>query len=164
MHRKYAEWMAHHSAGRPLPPVTSLLDCAAMKVIGWLLFLGFLTIMLASLAATFVDAASQVPGVTAYIALIAATIMGAVTVAIVWKAARVPESRSVQWVKSIVGPNGRYLFGLFIVLWIGYMLILANLPPEANGAPSALIGGLALIGLLAGTFLFLGFIWSVISE
>ena len=27
-----------------------------------------------------------------------------------------------------------------------------------------LIGGLAFVGLLAGTFLFLGFIWSVITE
>ena len=36
--------------------------------------------------------------------------------------------------------------------------------PALNGAPSAAEGGLALIGLLAGAFLFLGFIWSVIGE
>jgi hypothetical protein len=135
-----------------------------MKVIGWLLFLGFLTIMLASLVATFVDAASQVPGVTAYIALVGATILGAIVVWIVFKAARVPESRTVQWVKGIVGPNGRYLFGLLVLLWVGFMFWLYLLPPEPSGVPNALIGGLAFVGLLAGTFLFLGFIWSVISE
>lgn len=135
-----------------------------MKVIGWLLFLGFLTIMLASLVATFVDAASQVPGATAYVALIGATIMGAITVWIAFKAARVPERRTTQWVRGIVGPNGRYLFGLFILLWIGFMFWLYLLPPEPSGVPNALIGGLAFVGLLAGTFLFLGFIWSVITE
>src|SRR3990172_3142471 len=126
----YAEWMAHHSAGRPLSPVTTLLDCAAMKVIGWLFFLGFLTIMIASLVATFVDAASQVPGVTAYVALVAATIMGAFVVWIAFKAARVPERRATQWIRGIVGPNGRYVFGLLILLWSGFMLWLFLLPPE----------------------------------
>jgi hypothetical protein len=135
-----------------------------MKVIGWLLLLGFLTIMIASLVATFVDAASQVPGATAYVALISATIMGAVTVWIVFKAARVPACRTTRWVRGIVGPNGRYLFGLFILLWIGFMFWLYLLPPEPSGVPNALIGGLAFVGLLAGTFLFLGFIWSVITE
>ena len=135
-----------------------------MKVVGWLLFLGFLTIMLASLVATFVDAASQVPGPTAYIALVGATIMGAFVVWIVFRAARVPERRSTPWVKGIVGPNGRYLFALLILAWVGFMLALFLLPPEPSGVPNALIGGLAFVGLLAGTFLFLGFIWSVISE
>ena len=135
-----------------------------MKVVGWLLFLGFLTIMLASLVATFVDAASQVPGPTAYIALVGATIMGAFVVWVVFKAARVPERRATPWVKGIVGPNGRYLFALLILAWIGFMLALFLLPPEPSGVPNALIGGLAFVGLLAGTFLFLGFIWSVISE
>ena len=135
-----------------------------MKVLGWLVFLGFLVFMLASLVATFVDAAAQVPGAAPYIALVSATIMGAVTIYIVFKAARVPESRATQWVRSIVGPNGRYLFGGLIIIWIGFMLMLSNLPPELNGTPSALIGGLAFIGLLAGTFFFLGFIWSVITE
>lgn len=135
-----------------------------MKVVGWLLFLGFLTIMLASLVATFVDAASQVPGPTAYIALVGATIMGAFVVWIVFKAARVPEKRATPWVKGIVGPNGRYLFALLILAWVGFMLALFLLPPEPSGVPNALIGGLAFVGLLAGTFLFLGFIWSVITE
>ncbi len=135
-----------------------------MKVVGWLLFLGFLTIMLASLVATFVDAASQVPGPTAYIALVGATIMGAFVVWVVFKAARVPEKRATPWVKGIVGPNGRYLFALLILAWIGFMLALFLLPPEPSGVPNALIGGLAFVGLLAGTFLFLGFIWSVITE
>ena len=135
-----------------------------MKVVGWLLFLGFLTIMLASLVATFVDAASQVPGPTAYIALVGATIMGAIVVWIVFKAARLPERRATSWVRGITGPNGRYLFALLILMWIGFMLALFLLPPEPSGVPNALIGGLAFVGLLAGTFLFLGFIWSIISE
>jgi len=135
-----------------------------MKVLGWLFFLGFLTIMIASLVATFVDAASQVPGATAYIALISATIMGTFTIYIAFKAARVPESRATQWVRAVVGPNGRYLFSLLLLLWIGFMFSLFLLPPEPSGVPNALIGGLAFIGLLAGTFLFLGFIWSVITE
>jgi hypothetical protein len=90
--------------------------------------------------------------------------MGAITVAIALKAARVPESRTTRWVRGVVGPNGRYLFGLFILLWIGFMFWLYLLPPEPSGVPNALIGGLAFVGLLAGTFLFLGFIWSVITE
>ena len=135
-----------------------------MKVIGGLVFLGFVVFMLACLIATFVDAASQVPGAAPYLALLSATILGSLTIYIVFKAARVPESRTAQWVRSIVGPNGRYLFGLLVLLWIGYMFVLSNLPTQANGAPSALVGGLAFIGLLAGTFFFLGFIWSVITE
>ena len=135
-----------------------------LKVLGWLILLGFTVFMIASLVATFVDAASQVPGPTAYIALLCATILGAIVVWIAFKAARVPESRAVQWVKGIVGPNGRYLCALFIVLWSGFMLALFLLPPEPSGVPNALIGGLAFVGLLAGTFIFLGFVWSVISE
>ncbi|HEY8167863.1 MAG TPA: hypothetical protein VIF84_04045 [Candidatus Limnocylindrales bacterium] len=135
-----------------------------LKVLGWLVLLGFIVFMIACLVATFVDAASQVPGATAYVALLVATIMGAIVVWIVFKAARVPERRATQWVKSIAGPNGRYLFGLFIILWSGFMLALFLLPPEPSGVPNALIGGLAFLGLLAGTFIFLGFVWSIITE
>lgn len=135
-----------------------------MKVLGWLILLGFTVIMIASLVATFVDAASQVPGLTAYVALLVATMMGAVVVWIIFKAARVPERRVTQWVKGIVGPNGRYFFVLLILVWSAYMLGLFLLPPQPNGAPNALIGGLAFLGLIAGTFVWLGFVWSVISE
>jgi hypothetical protein len=73
--------------------------------------------------------------------------------------ALVPSRRFTTWVRSIIGPNGRYLFLILIFLWIGGMAFLAslNLGPQQIGSP-------ALVGLFAGIFLFMGFIWSVIGE
>lgn len=82
-----------------------------------------------------------------------------VMVALLLRAALVPESRFTGWVRGITGRNGRYAFGGLLVLWIVVMSVLAVLNLPANVA-----GGPALIGLFVGFFIFMGFIWAVIGE
>ena len=93
------------------------------------------------------------------IAFLVATAMAAGLVFIVLRAALVPERRFTGWVRAITGPNGRYAFGLLLVLWFAGMAALASLSLPAN-----VVGGPALLGLFAGFFIFMGFIWSVIGE
>ena len=89
---------------------------------------------------------------------------GAVLLAVIFsiiilRVALVAEQRNVGWVRAIVGPNGRWLFLILIVLWGAGMAFLASLGlgPQQQGGP-------AFLGLLIGIFLFMGFIWSVIGE
>jgi len=93
------------------------------------------------------------------IALLGGIFLGAFMVAIILKVALVPERRYVGWVRTVTGPNGRWLFGFLLLVWAGLMAFLAsqNLGPQDAGSP-------ALVGLFAGVFLFMGFIWSVIGE
>lgn len=134
------------------------------KFIGGVVLLGFLVVAIVSLMQAFVISVPAALILVAAQGLLGATILGTVVVWIVQRSARSPESRSSRWARPIVGRNGRYAFGLLIVAWTGFMYLLASLPPEPNGSPSSWIGGMALIGLFAGTFIFLGFIWAVISE
>ncbi len=78
---------------------------------------------------------------------------------IILRVALVPENRYVGWTRTIIGPNGRWLFLILILLWGAAMAFLASLGlgPQQTGAP-------AFLGLLIGIFLFMGFIWSVIGE
>ncbi len=92
-----------------------------------------------------------------YIAFIVSAIVAGGLVLMLLRAALVPESRYSGWAHSLTGRNGRYLFLLLLIVWIAAMASLQALPAEDNG-------GLALIGLLAGFFVFMGFIWSVIGE
>jgi hypothetical protein len=78
---------------------------------------------------------------------------------IILRVALVPEQREVGWVRGIVGPNGRWLFLILILLWAAGMAFLASLGLEALQT-----GSLAFLGLLIGIFLFMGFIWAVIGE
>jgi hypothetical protein len=75
------------------------------------------------------------------------------------KVALVPSQRYTGWVRTVTGPNGRWLFLVLLLLWGGAMAFLASmgLGPQQIGSP-------ALVGLFAGVFLFMGFIWSVIGE
>ena len=93
------------------------------------------------------------------VALIGGIILGGVMIAILLKAALVPEARHTGWVRGITGRNGRWLFTLLLVLWMAGMAFLASMNLPANT-----VGGPALVGLFAGFFIFMGFIWSVISE
>ena len=70
-----------------------------------------------------------------------------------------PDRRQTGWVKAITGTNTKYLFGALIVAWVFAMGLLWTL-----GLPATQVGGLALIGMFAGIFIFMGFIWSVIGE
>lgn len=92
-------------------------------------------------------------------ALFGSILISAVMGYIFLKVALVPSQRYTSWVNSVAGKNGRWLFLLLIVAWGGAMALLASagLGPQQMGAP-------ALVGLFAGIFLFMGFIWSVIGE
>ena len=93
------------------------------------------------------------------IALLISILLGGVMVWIFAKVALLPERRHTGWVRSIIGPNGRWLFLVLLLVWGAGMAFLAsqNLGPQQAGAP-------ALVGLFVGIFLFMGFIWSVIGE
>src|SRR5688500_9959383 len=93
------------------------------------------------------------------IALLISILLGGVMVWIFAKLALLPERRHTGWVRSIIGPNGRWLFLVLLLVWGVGMAFLAsqNLGPQQAGAP-------ALVGLFIGIFLFMGFIWSVIGE
>ena len=71
----------------------------------------------------------------------------------------VPERRRTAWVEAITTVNAKYLFLALIILWIAAMGLLASLDLEANT-----VGVPALVGLFAGIFIFMGFIWAVIGE
>ena len=92
-------------------------------------------------------------------ALIGSIALATLMVVIMLAVALVPSRRYTGWVQMITGPNGRWLFLLLILLWAGGMAFLASLGmgPQQNGSP-------AFVGLLAGIFIFMGFIWSVIGE
>lgn len=135
-----------------------------MRFIGAVLLLGFIVTATVSLAQAFVESVPTALIGAALQGLLAAIAISVVIVVIAFKSASVAESRVTRWVRSVAGPNGRYAFGLLILAWTGFMFVLSVLPPEPNGAPAAALGGLGLVGLMVGTFIFLGFIWSVISE
>jgi hypothetical protein len=92
-------------------------------------------------------------------ALIGSILLAGIVTAIILGVALVPSRRTTSWVGMITGPNGRWFFLLLILLWAGGMAFLASLGmgPQQNGSP-------AFVGLLAGIFIFMGFIWSVIGE
>jgi phosphoglycerol transferase MdoB-like AlkP superfamily enzyme len=92
-------------------------------------------------------------------ALIGSIALAALVSLIILAVALVPSRRYTGWAKSLTGPNGRWFFLLLILLWSGGMAFLASLGmgPQQNGSP-------AFVGLLAGIFIFMGFIWSVIGE
>ena len=85
--------------------------------------------------------------------------VSAVMVMVFVRTALVPQTRFTGWVRGITGRNGRYGLGLLRVVWAIGMGALASL-----GLAPDKEGGFAFIGMLLGFFLFMGFIWSVISE
>jgi hypothetical protein len=134
------------------------------KFLAAMLLLGFMVVAIISLMQAFVISVPAALILAAAQGLLGAIILATLVVVIVQRSARSPESRVSRWARPIVGPNGRWIFGLLIVAWTGFLFMLSSLPREPSGEPSRWIGGMALIGLFAGTFIFLGFIWSVISE
>ena len=92
-------------------------------------------------------------------AIIGAVLLAVVISFILLRVALVPEQRHVGWARTIGGPNGRWFFLILIIVWCAGMAFLASLGlgPQQQGAP-------AFLGLLIGTFIFMGFIWSVIGE
>jgi hypothetical protein len=80
-------------------------------------------------------------------------------VVIMAKVALTAERRSTGWVRSITNPNAKFLFGFLIVGWCVVMFFLS-----AAGLSYLQSGGIALLMLFVGFFLFMGFIWAVIGE
>jgi len=93
------------------------------------------------------------------LAFAGAVLLAVILSLIMLRVALVPEQRHVGWTRAIVGPNGRWLFLILILLWAAGMAFLASLGLEALQT-----GSLAFLGLLIGIFLFMGFIWAVIGE
>jgi hypothetical protein len=93
------------------------------------------------------------------IALLATIAISAVMVLIFLVVALVPSRRYTGWARTITSVNTRWLFFLLLIGWTGAMALLAaqGLGPQQMGSP-------ALVGLFAGVFLFMGFIWAVIGE
>ena len=93
------------------------------------------------------------------IAFLVAIAVAGVMVFVILRAALVPETRFTRWTRVVTGRNGKWAFGLLLVAWVVGMSVLAAL-----GLPANVVGGPALIGLLLGFFIFMGFIWAVIGE
>ena len=133
-----------------------LLDSAAMERLQHMgvVFAFLLTgVVLVSLYAGFQSAIAEP------VALLVGTLMGAVMIVILLRVALVSERRYTGWVRTVTNHNGRYLFGFLLVAWVTSMGLLASFNLPANT-----VGGPALIGLFAGFFIFMGFIWAVIGE
>ena len=93
------------------------------------------------------------------IATISSIVLGGIMVYIIAKVALTSERRTTGWVGHVTGPNGKFLFFLLILAWVAGMIFMASL-----GLGGLQEGGLALVMLFVGFFLFMGFIWAVIGE
>jgi hypothetical protein len=96
---------------------------------------------------------------SSYIGFIGGVLLGALMVGFLLIVMLVPERRRTAWVEAITTVNAKYLFLVLIIVWALAMGFLASLNLEVNT-----VGVPALIGLFAGIFIFMGFIWSVIGE
>ena len=96
---------------------------------------------------------------SSYIGFIGGVLLGAVMVAFLLIVMLVPERRRTAWVEAITTVNAKYLFLALIIAWALAMGFLASMDLEVNT-----VGVPALLGLFAGIFIFMGFIWSVIGE
>ena len=96
---------------------------------------------------------------SSYIGFLGGALLGAVFVSFLLVILIVPERRRTAWVQAITTVNAKYLFLVLIIAWAAAMGLLATLNLEANS-----VGVPALIGLFAGIFIFMGFIWAVIGE
>ena len=126
---------------------------ARLKTLGILFCIALTGVVIVSLFAQFQQLIANP------VALIGSILISGLMGLIIFKVAMVPSQRFTSWVRSVAGPNGRYLFLLLIIVWGVGMAFLASLGlgPQQMGSP-------ALVGLFAGVFLFMGFIWSVIGE
>ncbi len=87
---------------------------------------------------------------------------GIVITTLVLRSAKSSEEHSSRWSRMFSGVNSRYLFGFLFIGWaVTFGLILQLVPHEGAGTP---YGTLGLIGLMSGTFVMFGFLWSVIGD
>lgn len=124
-----------------------------LRTMGFVFAFMLLGIVIVSLLAGFQALVAQP------IALLATIVMAAGMTFIFVVVAMVPSRRYTGWVRTLTSINTRWLFFLLLLGWAGAMALLAaqGLGPQQMGSP-------ALVGLFAGVFLFMGFIWAVIGE
>jgi hypothetical protein len=126
-----------------------------LRNLGFLLAFGLTGFMLFCLYGAFKSAIEN----GNWLAFLGGITMGGALAALLVVILLTPDRRQTGWVKAITGVNTKYLFGALIVVWVFAMGLLWTL-----GLPATQVGGLALIGMFAGIFIFMGFIWSVIGE
>lgn len=123
-------------------------------VVAFLLFGGIVISLYSAFQQLFVDGH--------WIAFGTAVLVSASMIAIFMKIAMVSDRRYTAWVRQkITGVNAKYLFGMLLILWLVGMSYIGL---QGGSLSFTQIGGLALIGLFAGVFIFMGFIWAVIGE
>ena len=128
-----------------------MVDSGAMRHLLPFIVLGLIGAIVIGLFAAFQSAIGQP------IALLGGIFLGVLVISILFRAAMVPATSYTGWARGVTGRNGRWVFFLLIVVWCLFMAGIKLLPKQNEG-------GLGLVGLLAGFFIFMGFIWSVISE
>jgi len=124
-------------------------------MLGWGLALVLLGAVVFSLYGAFATELEK----SHYIGFLGGALLGMLMVGLILVILIVPERRRTAWVRAITTVNAKYLFLVLIFAWAGAMGLLASLDLEVNT-----VGVPALIGLFAGIFIFMGFIWSVIGE
>ena len=126
-----------------------------LRVLGYVLAFVLLGVVSASLYGTFRTELEK----SRFIGFTGGVLLGALMVSVLLLILIVPERRRVAWVRAITTVNARYLFLVLILGWALSMGLLASLNLEVQT-----VGVPALVGLFAGIFIFMGFIWSVIGE
>jgi hypothetical protein len=126
-----------------------------LRTLGYVLAFVLLGAMLFSLYGAFRTELEK----SRFIGFGGGVLLGALMVALLLSVLIVPERRRTAWVRAITTVNAKYLFLALIVLWTLSMGLLASMNLGVNT-----VGVPALVGLFAGIFIFMGFIWSVIGE
>jgi len=126
-----------------------------LRTLGYVLALVLLCVVIFSLYGAFRTELEK----SQFIGFLGGVVLGTLMVSLIMVILIVPERRRTGWVQAITTVNAKYLFLTLIIGWALAMGLLASLNLEVNT-----VGVPALIGLFAGIFIFMGFIWSVIGE
>lgn len=126
-----------------------------LRMLGYVLAFVLLGVVLVSLYGAFRTELEK----SQFIGFGGGVLLGAFLVSLLLVILISPERRRSAWVQAITTVNAKYLFLVLIIGWAASMGLLASLNLEVNT-----VGVPALIGLFAGIFIFMGFIWSVIGE
>ena len=126
-----------------------------LRNLGFLLAFLVFTVVLFSLYGAFRGA---IEGGN-WVAFLGGILLGAFMVSFLLIVMIVPDKRKTGWVNAVTNVNAKFLFFGLIIVWIAAMGFLASLELPANT-----VGAPALVGLFAGIFIFMGFIWAVIGE
>jgi hypothetical protein len=87
---------------------------------------------------------------------------GIVICALALRSAYAAQERSSRWSRLFSHINARYLFGFLFIGWaLTFGVVLQLVPHEGAGTPYGLLG---FVGLISGSFLMFGFLWSVIGD